>query len=307
MLAGKGLRRAPELRGAQSGAVGALAGRGRARGRGGDARADQSKAQTVRHPEPSIRRARPPCRKPLSSAHNNNKSASAIGRWSRHWPAQREDDMTIRSTRREFLGATASASALLLTGAAGIRPAHAQYPERNLSLIVPYGAGGGTDVTARLLAKDLEPVIGKPVTVENRAGGGGWIGWGALAAAKPDGYTLGYLNVPEHVCGLSRSADRPQGTARELHADHQPRDRLQCVGGESRQPVQDREGRHRRGEETAEHHHRDGLRRRQRRPYRDPRASRPRPAPSSSSSTQRARPRPRPRRSAVTSTCWARM
>ena len=59
--------------------------------------------------------------------------------------------MTIRSTRREFLGATATASALLLTGA-GVRPALAQYPERNLSLIVPYGAGGGTDITARLLA-----------------------------------------------------------------------------------------------------------------------------------------------------------
>ncbi len=108
--------------------------------------------------------------------------------------------MTIRSTRREFLGATASASALLLTGA-GVRPALAQYPERNLSLIVPYGAGGGTDITARLLARDLEPVLGKPVTVENRGGGGGWIGWGALAAAKPDGYTIGYLNVPSMYAG----------------------------------------------------------------------------------------------------------
>jgi tripartite-type tricarboxylate transporter receptor subunit TctC len=108
--------------------------------------------------------------------------------------------MTIRATRREFLGASASASALLLTGA-NIRPALAQYPERNISLIVPYGAGGGTDITARLLARDLEPVIGKPVTVENRGGGGGWLGWGALAAAKPDGYTIGYLNVPSMYAG----------------------------------------------------------------------------------------------------------
>ena len=89
----------------------------------------------------------------------------------------------------------------MAAGATGIRPAWAQYPERNLTLIVPYGAGGGTDITARLLAKDLEPVIGKPVTVENRGGGGGWIGWGALAAAKPDGYTLGYLNVPSMYAG----------------------------------------------------------------------------------------------------------
>jgi tripartite-type tricarboxylate transporter receptor subunit TctC len=105
--------------------------------------------------------------------------------------------MTLQS-RREFLGTTAGALAI---GAAGIAPARAQYPERNLTLIVPYGAGGGTDITARLLAKDLEPVIGKPVTVENRGGGGGWIGWGALAAAKPDGYTLGYLNVPSMYAG----------------------------------------------------------------------------------------------------------
>ncbi len=109
--------------------------------------------------------------------------------------------MTVHSTRRGFLGTAASASALLVANTAGIRPAHAQYPERNLSLIVPYGAGGGTDITARLLARDLEPVIGKPVTVENRGGGGGWIGWGALAAAKPDGYTIGYLNVPSMYAG----------------------------------------------------------------------------------------------------------
>jgi tripartite-type tricarboxylate transporter receptor subunit TctC len=101
------------------------------------------------------------------------------------------------STRREFLGG-AGACALSL---AGSEPAQAQYPERGLILIVPYGAGGGTDITARLLAKDLEPALGKPVTVENRAGGAGWVGWGALAAAKPDGYTLGYLNVPSLYAG----------------------------------------------------------------------------------------------------------
>jgi len=85
--------------------------------------------------------------------------------------------------------------------ALGALDAHAQYPERGLTLIVPYGAGGGTDITARLLARDLEAVLGKPVTVENRAGGAGWIGWGALAAAKADGYTLGYLNVPSLYAG----------------------------------------------------------------------------------------------------------
>jgi tripartite-type tricarboxylate transporter receptor subunit TctC len=102
-----------------------------------------------------------------------------------------------------------AAAALSLAAVAG--PAHAQYPERNITLIVPYGAGGGTDVTARMLARDLEAELGKPVTVENRAGGGGWVGWGALAQAKPDGYTIGYLNVPSIYAGyLDRQYKRTE-------------------------------------------------------------------------------------------------
>lgn len=90
-------------------------------------------------------------------------------------------------------------------------PLRADFPERGLTLIVPYGAGGGTDVTARLLARDLEVVLGKSVTVENRAGGGGWIGWGALAKSPADGYTIGYLNVPSLYAGyLDPSIGRPE-------------------------------------------------------------------------------------------------
>jgi len=102
----------------------------------------------------------------------------------------------------------ALAAACLFTAGA---TAQAQYPERNLVLIVPYGAGGGTDVTARLLARDLEVVLGKPVVVENRAGGGGWLGWGGLAAAAPNGYTIGYLNVPSMYAGyLDRQYNRKE-------------------------------------------------------------------------------------------------
>jgi putative tricarboxylic transport membrane protein len=94
-----------------------------------------------------------------------------------------------------------AAVVVLLVGVSVADHAQAQYPERGLTLIVPYGAGGGTDTTARLLAKDLEGVIGKPITVQNLAGGGGWLGWGALASAARDGYTLGYLNVPSMYAG----------------------------------------------------------------------------------------------------------
>jgi len=105
------------------------------------------------------------------------------------------------SNSRRFHRSGLHAAALSLVAAASIGAAQAQYPERNVTLIVPYGAGGGTDITARLLAKDIEPLLGKPVTVENRAGGGGWVGWGALAKAAPDGYTIGYLNVPSLYAG----------------------------------------------------------------------------------------------------------
>lgn len=109
-------------------------------------------------------------------------------------------------SRRGFLGASAGASALTAMGMTGIRPAHAAFPERGIIVVVPYSAGGGSDISARLLARDLEPIVGQPVTVENRAGGGGWIGWGSLAAAKPDGYTIGYINAPSIFAGyLDRS------------------------------------------------------------------------------------------------------
>jgi tripartite-type tricarboxylate transporter receptor subunit TctC len=120
--------------------------------------------------------------------------------------------MTSGISRRGFLTATAGAAALTGTNWVGIRPAQAAFPERGLLIIVPYAAGGGSDVSARLLARDLEPIVGKSVTVENRAGGGGWIGWGSLAASKPDGYTIGYVNAPSMFAGY---LDKSQGGARK--------------------------------------------------------------------------------------------
>ena len=97
---------------------------------------------------------------------------------------------------RMLTGAAAIAMSLVLAPAA-----NAEYPEKGVTLIVAYGAGGGTDVTARLLATDLEKTLGQPVTVQNITGGGGWNGWGSIAAAKPDGYTIGYINIPNMYAG----------------------------------------------------------------------------------------------------------
>ncbi len=77
---------------------------------------------------------------------------------------------------------------LLLTGASG---AFAQaYPNKPVTVIVPYAVGGTTDIVARLVTTQIGNGLGQPMVVDNRAGGGGNIGWGAVARAAPDGYTL---------------------------------------------------------------------------------------------------------------------
>jgi tripartite-type tricarboxylate transporter receptor subunit TctC len=71
-----------------------------------------------------------------------------------------------------------------------------EFPTKPIDLVVAYGAGGGTDVTARLLADPLGDILGQPVVVRNITGAGGWTGWYHTATAEPDGYTIGYVNVP---------------------------------------------------------------------------------------------------------------
>ena len=73
--------------------------------------------------------------------------------------------------------------------------AEAAYPERPLTLIVPWGAGGGTDATARIVASILERELGQPINVVNRTGGSGVVGHSAITEAQPDGYTLGIATV----------------------------------------------------------------------------------------------------------------
>jgi tripartite-type tricarboxylate transporter receptor subunit TctC len=70
------------------------------------------------------------------------------------------------------------------------------YPTRPITLQVPYPAGGSTDVGARIAAAIAEKDFGKPVVVVNKAGAGGQVGWTELARQKPDGYYLGYINLP---------------------------------------------------------------------------------------------------------------
>src|SRR5271154_1697381 len=92
--------------------------------------------------------------------------------------------------RRELLGA-AAALPLAQAGFASGAIAQAAWPTHNISMIVPFPAGGQADLAARPVAQGLETILGKPVVVENRAGGaGGSIGNAFAARAEPDGYTL---------------------------------------------------------------------------------------------------------------------
>ncbi|MDC0434079.1 tripartite tricarboxylate transporter substrate binding protein [bacterium] len=84
-------------------------------------------------------------------------------------------------------------AALCLTQA--FNPAMAAWPERPVTLIVPWSAGGGTDATGRMLGSLLEKELGQPFNVVNRDGGSGVVGHSAIANAKPDGYTIGVVTV----------------------------------------------------------------------------------------------------------------
>ena len=69
------------------------------------------------------------------------------------------------------------------------------YPNRPITYIVPWAAGGMTDLTSRIVGAVLQNVLGQPVNVVNRTGGGGVVGHLAIAQARPDGYTLGAVTV----------------------------------------------------------------------------------------------------------------
>lgn len=85
---------------------------------------------------------------------------------------------------------------LVLAGGLAVSPALAQsYPHRPIKLQVPFAAGGTTDLVARIVADPLGKLLGQPVVVENKPGGGGSVSAAEIARAQPDGYTIGLANV----------------------------------------------------------------------------------------------------------------
>jgi len=114
--------------------------------------------------------------------------------------------------RRKILGALAATAIALGLSAS---PAHAAYPDRPITIIVPWGAGGGTDAVARFVAAELEKDLKQPVAVVNRTGGSGVVGHQAIASANPDGYTLGLITVEITMM-------RHAGLTKLSHQDYTP-------------------------------------------------------------------------------------
>jgi len=86
-----------------------------------------------------------------------------------------------------------AAAALALAGGAALAQ---DFPNRPVELMVAFPAGGGTDIGARIVAAIAEKQLGQPIVVVNKGGAGGQVGWTDLARRKPDGYAIGFVNLP---------------------------------------------------------------------------------------------------------------
>lgn len=92
-----------------------------------------------------------------------------------------------------------TAACVSMLSVSGSALAQANYPDRPIQMIVAYSAGGGTDIAARTLAPFIGKYLNGTVTVVNKPGAGGEVGFTELAMAKPDGYTIGFINTPNLV------------------------------------------------------------------------------------------------------------
>ena len=91
---------------------------------------------------------------------------------------------------------------IVFAGSLGFAAAQAQtqtYPSRPITIVVPFAAGGSTDIVARIMAERMRPLLGQPLIIENVGGAGGSIAVGRVARAAPDGYTIDIGQWDTHV------------------------------------------------------------------------------------------------------------
>lgn len=105
--------------------------------------------------------------------------------------------------------------AMLLLGFSAVAAA-SDFPQRPVRIIVPVAPGGANDILARTLAPRLTEIWGQQVVVENRAGGGGTIGVGAVVRSKPDGHTLTVASISHIVLAPTVLAEKPYDPQRDF-------------------------------------------------------------------------------------------
>ena len=113
--------------------------------------------------------------------------------------------------RRQFM-AFVSGAAIMLSAATH---AAETFPTRPIRLVVPYPAGGGTDIVARVLGQKLHESLGQPVVIDNRGGAGGTLGTAVVAKSAPDGYTLALVPT-SHVINPSIYPKLPYDTEKDF-------------------------------------------------------------------------------------------
>lgn len=94
------------------------------------------------------------------------------------------------ATWRRMASAILALTVLPVAAGLGAGPARAEYPEKIIKIVVPFAAGGGTDIIARTTAQEIQTVLGKSVIIENKPGAGTIVGTQTVATSEPDGYTL---------------------------------------------------------------------------------------------------------------------
>jgi tripartite-type tricarboxylate transporter receptor subunit TctC len=109
--------------------------------------------------------------------------------------------------RRSLAGVFSVATALLAVSG----PAHAEYPDKPIKIVVPFAPGGGTDLVARTMSITMQQELGQPVIIDNRSGAATIIGTEFVAKSPPDGYTMVMATVA-HIVNPSLQAKMPYDT-----------------------------------------------------------------------------------------------
>ena len=112
-------------------------------------------------------------------------------------------------TRRAVLSGLTGLAAAPVSRAFAQGAVESTYPARNITLVVPFAAGGSTDILARIVAGHLQQSLGQPVVIENRTGASGNIGTATVARAAPDGYTFLFNTMSVHTMNHALFASMP--------------------------------------------------------------------------------------------------